>query len=124
MMTRRSRLSGSERARASEVVSVPNSNARARAPPSSPTRSATTRASNLDVAVIEQAQPVQRQRVVDPLDRCRQGSDEACKTARSNHRTGVAELGLDAGDDAVDQAGIAEHDARLHRLHGRATDDA
>ena len=61
--------------------------------------------------------------VIDALDRCRLRSNERGETARSDHGARVPELGLDAGDDAVDETSVAEHDSRLHRLHRVAADD-
>jgi hypothetical protein len=72
----------------------------------------------------EQTQPVQRKGVVDPFDRRGLGSDETGQPTRSDDRARIAELALDARHHAVDEPGVTEHDARLHRLDGISPDHA
>src|SRR5579859_5597130 len=120
----RSRLSGSEIARASEVGSVPKTSASAHTERKTRPSRATTRALRIHVALVEEAQSVQRQRVVDALDGCRLFRDERSEASGADHGARVAELRLDARDHAVDETRVAEHDARLHRLDGVSSDDA
>jgi len=67
---------------------------------------------------------VQRQGFVDPIDGHRLRRDETGQTAGAEDRAGISELRLDAGDHAVDEAGVAVDEPGLHRLRRIATDDA
>ncbi len=60
---------------------------------------------------MQEAQPGQREQIVDLLDLLAVGHDERRQPARCDDRGAVAELAVDAAQDRVDRAGVAEDDA-------------
>src|SRR5438874_10368545 len=64
------------------------------------------------VALEQQAQPGQREQVVDLLDLLRVGHDESGQATRRDHGRALVELHVQAPQDRVYRAGVAEHDAR------------
>ena len=71
---------------------------------------------------MDQAQPAERQQVVDLVDRLAEGDDGFGQPARGNERSALTQLGRDPPCDAVDQPGEAEDDARLDRGAAGAAD--
>src|SRR5215831_1881632 len=76
------------------------------------------------VAFVDDAEPVQRQELVDRLDRGRLGRDQRRQPAGGEHACRGVVLLADALDQAVDQRGVAEDDARLDGVDGRPPDHA
>ncbi|CDN41104.1 hypothetical protein BN871_AB_01020 [Paenibacillus sp. P22] len=76
------------------------------------------------VALVNDAQPFEREQLVHLLDRLRFRRDHVGQAARRDDARIGSELLADPADDAVHLSGIAENDAGLHRSHGIAADDA
>src|SRR4051812_1677244 len=66
------------------------------------------------VALMDQPQPSQGQQVVDLVDRLGEG-DHRRGVAAGGEQPGIRQLLFDPPDDAVDQAGEAEDEARVDR---------
>src|ERR1043165_9671648 len=72
---------------------------------------------------VDEAQAVERERLVNVVYEVGGGGDERRESARSDDARAAAQLLDHAAEDAVHESGVAVVESRLDRRHGRGADD-
>src|SRR5262245_47327427 len=88
-----------------------------------PTSSAAIRSSVLQVAAVDETEPLEREELVDRLDRARLRRDQPGVSAGGDDTRAGADLIPNALAQPIDQRDVSVDDPRLDRVYRGLTDD-